>query len=81
MSTVVELNNGLKLTINADDHNPPHVHVIGRGGIAIINLRTFRPMIVKGFSLSDLRKINSAVRHYAPLLLAKWDELHGKEEG
>jgi hypothetical protein len=81
MSTVVWLDNGLKIKVNANDHNPPHVHVEGNGGKVRIRLDTFAEMNgTRGFGPRDVAKIKMAVRYYADQLWSKWNEYHGKEE-
>lgn len=76
MSTVVRLRS-LKFKINARDHNPPHVHVEGKGGKARINLKSFSVMSVDGFNAADVKRIIEVVKYYAPELRATWKEYHG----
>lgn len=60
------------------DHNPPHFHVLGRGGAAQISIATFEVLQVSG--KVDLREALAwaAVNH--ALLEAKWQELSGDDQ-
>lgn len=62
MSTVVKALD-LKFKINENDHNPPHVHVVGYGAKVRIDLETLEVMDSKtGFSLGAIRRIQEVVR-------------------
>lgn len=58
-----------------EDHNPPHVHVVGRdfeGLVAIGDLTVFRGSIPGRFSRAALGWIEA----HREELLAKWNEWH-----
>lgn len=77
MVTVIQLRN-LKFKINANDHNPPHVHVEGGGASVRINLVTLEIMDDEtDFSPSLLRKIEGYVLKHREELLERWAEYHG----
>ena len=75
MPTVLEYF-GLKFKINVNDHNPPHVHVEGRGCSLRIDLSKLKVMGINGFSRHDLRKILEVVEFYQKELLEAWYEYH-----
>ncbi len=64
-----------KVTMYFGDHNPPHFHVVYRGGEAIFEIETLR--IIGGSVPATMRK--AALKWAAGnknSLLAKWNELH-----
>lgn len=76
MTTVLRFHD-LKYKINERDHNPPHVHVEGRGASVRINLITLEVMDDStDFSLSTLRKIVIYVATHREELYEKWIECH-----
>ena len=67
----------LKFKINARDHNPPHVHVEGRGTSVRINLRALEFMDKgTGFSQGTLDRIMGEVVHRKDELLEEWEKYH-----
>ena len=79
MSVVLRIGR-VNFKINANDHNPPHVHVEGYGESVRISLNDLEPMDDTGFSPAALRMIREAVRMHREELLEKWKEYHGEEE-
>lgn len=77
MGTIVEFK-GVKIRVNPRDHLPPHVHVIGNGGIARFNLETLEWMESREFSRSDLRAIEEVISEYLEELWAEWRRCHEK---
>ena len=75
MGTVIEFH-GIKIKVNANDHNPPHVHIEGCGGRARYDLNKMEYMEYEGFSRSDLRAIESVIRRKAWLLWDEWRRFH-----
>jgi hypothetical protein len=75
MPTVLE-HLGLKYKINANDHNPPHAHIEGRGGSVRVDLRSFDVMSANGFSQKDINRIVNIVKLYREQLMEVWDEYH-----
>ena len=71
----------LKYKINENDHNPPHVHVIGGGSEIRINLLSLEIMDDEvQFSKSLTRHILDFVRKNRIYFLDRWEEVHGKED-
>lgn len=65
---------GLKVKIHARDHNPPHVHVVGKGCEARFRLEDLELLSNDGFSRADIRKIVEALKGRALSLQEIWDE-------
>lgn len=77
MVTVLKLRH-LKFKINANDHNPPHVHIEGMGASVRINLVTMEVMDAETeFSAALLRKIEKYVLEYREEFLERWADYHG----
>lgn len=74
---------GLRVVIFANDHPPAHVHVIGDGE-AKINLRGANgaPELIwaDGMHRGDLRRAVRLVIEQQALLLARWEDIHGRAE-
>ena len=70
---------GLRFVIFSNDHDPAHVHVIGAGREAKIQLVGEAPLLIwqVGFSPADLRRIIEEVRRERFRLLKRWKDLHG----
>lgn len=71
----------LRVVVYPNDHRPPHVHVIGHGHEAVIELGTpGSPLIVRenyGFSRRDLAKIQRALSKDQDELAVAWENIHG----
>ena len=76
--TVVDIN-GLRVAVYPHDHGP--VHVIGRGGEVVVNLRcpAGPPELREayGFGEKDFRRILTAVAGMVGPLCAEWERYHG----
>ena len=59
--TVYEAKN-LKFKVHFKDHNPPHVHVEGRGVEAVFSLKTFECLENNGFSARAIGQISQVVQ-------------------
>jgi hypothetical protein len=74
---------GLRVVIFANDHEPAHVHVIGEGE-AKINLlgASGAPELVwaDGMNRGDLRRAMRLVLEQQAFLLARWEEIHGRDK-
>ena len=80
MSPVVFYFESLKFKINANDHNPPHVHIEGRGAKIRINLLTLQFMDAKtGFSNRTLELILEEVTRRQNELTEEWRKYHEKD--
>ncbi len=70
-----------RISIHTDDHDPPHVHVIGSGGQAKVKLSGDgdAPVLMKadGLKTSDVRKALDLVEMHQDMLWAAWKKIHG----
>ncbi len=75
---------GLRVVIFVDDHQPAHVHVFGDGH-AKINLLGADgiPELVwaDGMTRGDIRRAMRIVIEQQELLLARWEDIHGRIDG
>ena len=79
MSPVVFVFESLKFKINANDHNPPHVHVEGNGANVRINILTLDYMDEETeFSRGTLDRIMSEVIKRREELMTEWKAYHEK---
>lgn len=72
---------GLRVVIYVDDHEPAHVHVIGEGGQAKVNLigPDGGPELVwaEGLKRSAVRRAMRLVTDQQEAFLSRWREIHG----
>lgn len=77
----VHRQDGFRLVIYLEDHEPPHVHVYAGGAEAKIGLlaQDGRPYVIRAFPMraGDLRKAVQLVSEQQAMLIAKWREIHG----
>jgi Domain of unknown function (DUF4160) len=78
----VHRQDGFRLVIYLDDHEPPHVHVYASGAEAKIGLvaaQDGRPYVIRAFAMraGDLRKAVQLVSEQQAMLVAKWRVIHG----
>jgi hypothetical protein len=73
MSPTVYEFDGIKIKIHAKEHNPPHVHVEGKGCEARFDLKTLELMSNDGFSRSDISRIRKEIENRALSLLEIWE--------
>jgi hypothetical protein len=64
----------LRIVIYPNDHNPPHVHVIGPEGEAKFELKTLKCIFVKNFSKRDVRRMQEFLLERRELLLEIWND-------
>lgn len=79
MPTVLRAD-ALRVVIHPDDHDPPHVHVIGDGQTKIILGNSPTEMTVlfsANAKAGEERRAVAAVRANHALLLRRWSELNG----
>lgn len=70
----------LKFKINANDHNPPHVHIEGKGASVRINLLTLMYMDDEtDFSRGTLDRIMAEVTKRKEELLEEWKKYHEED--
>jgi hypothetical protein len=79
MVTVARIG-ALRLVIFADDHDPPHVHVIGDGETKIVlgdSPEAAKVIFSVCTKVNERRRAMAAVQDCHALLLRRWSELHG----
>lgn len=79
MVTIVRVR-GLRLVIYREDHEPPHVHVIGDGETKIAlgdSVTTMTVLYSAGANRGEERWAERAVKEHHALLLRWWRKLHG----
>src|SRR5262249_48248557 len=72
---------GFRFVIFPNDHNPPHVHVLGQGGEAKIVLEGPGGVSLDwsvGISRGDLRRVMQEVERERNELIAMWRRIHGR---
>ncbi len=71
--------NGFRVVMYPDDHEPIHVHVKKADGEIKVNALTLELILVKGkVSDRDIRKAVEIVAENQQLINQKWGELRGK---
>ncbi len=71
---------GCRFVIFSNDHEPAHIHVVGAGCEAKVQLNGEMGLTLVwhvGFKPADMRRIMAEVLKERATLLAKWDEIHG----
>jgi len=72
---------GLRVTIYANDHPPPHVHVIGANGEAVFLLECPNgPPILResrGFNRPELRQMATSLQAHISNLCEEWSAIRG----
>jgi hypothetical protein len=80
MPTVLTIS-GLRVVIYPNDHRPAHVHVIGNGCEAVLNLHcpTGPPELREnyGFAGKALNVINETLNQNIEHLCQQWSRIHG----
>lgn len=72
---------GFRFVIFSNDHDPAHVHVIGKGCEAKITLGGSSGPVVAwevGFVRQDLRRVLQEVKEVQPALLRAWEGRHDR---
>jgi len=71
--TVYEVKN-LKFRIYFKDHNPPHVHVDGKGARATFDLKKCECIENGGFSARAIHEIEKIIREKREIFLEAWND-------
>lgn len=71
MPTVLR-EDGFRVMIRTDDHEPPHVHCIKAGGEVLIDIESGDIRDVDGLKQSDVRKALTLVADNRAFLLQEW---------
>lgn len=82
MPKVLDLPGKLRVTIYPNDHRPAHVHVLGSGREAVLNLNCPEgPPEVResfGFSARDIGQILRECEDALASLCSRWTAIHGQ---
>ena len=74
---------GFRFAIYTDDHEPPHVHVLGNDGEAIINLSgpygRPEPIYVINIKRPDMKRLMAVVIDGQQYFLNEWLKIHGPQ--
>lgn len=66
---------GFKFLFYSDEGTePPHIHVLGKGGEAKYWIKPMEKVFAKGLTRQDERRIEKAVADNLDLLNEKWNE-------
>jgi hypothetical protein len=80
MPTVLRIG-GLRVAIYPNDHPPPHVHVIGPSGEAVLLINCpHGPVSLRenyGFKASAIRTMAMDLLAHVPALCGEWRRIHG----
>lgn len=81
MPTVLTLRS-IRMAIYSNDHPPPHVHAIGRGGALAkfaLNCPDGPVMLLEqfGFRAPEIAEIGAAVAAELPAIGRQWRPIHG----
>lgn len=76
MPTVLR-SDGLRIVIYPNDHPPAHVHVIGPGWVAVVNLQGPEVREAIGCSEPEARRALRLVSERQSALLEAWKRYHG----
>lgn len=76
MPTVLRKNGFRFFFYSREGNEPPHIHVIGRGGEAKVWLDPIEISKIYGLKAKDQREILSIVQDNAKLFLEKYGEWH-----
>ena len=77
MPTIIR-HTGIRVDIIPGDHVPPHVHVYGGGGQAVISLDLLKVRDVRGMRPADVARARRLVAENRDKLLRKWGTWNGK---
>ena len=66
----------IKLVIRTNDHGPAHVHAIGPGAEAKIEIESGECFYARGFNQRDISRIEEAVLERKAKLMEVWNEFH-----
>lgn len=68
---------GLRFVIYPADHYPAHVHVIGPGWVAVVNLNGLELREAIGCKEADARQVLRLTAAHLDELLEAWRRIHG----
>ncbi len=77
MPIIVRIGNA-QVYIYADDHNPPHFHIVGPDFNALVRINDL--VLIRGAAPPDtLRNVLDWAADNRPLLALRWIEINGEE--
>lgn len=80
MPTILRID-GLRVIIYPNDHQPPHVHIMGADQEAIFNLECADGQVSlrgsRGFSTAELNRLASILTDKLSILCMEWERIHG----
>lgn len=76
MPTILRLD-GLRIVIYPNDHQPAHVHVLGPGWEAVVDLDELKLREAIGCGERDAEKVLRLVGERRSELLEAWRRIHG----
>lgn len=67
---------GFSFFFYSKEHEPPHIHVEGNGGLAkfVWNGLEFEPAEKHGIKANDFKKIKSVIDENADIIIKRWNE-------
>ncbi|WP_371867741.1 DUF4160 domain-containing protein [Duganella guangzhouensis] len=72
---------GVRVVVYLNDHRPAHIHLLGLGNKAVIDLHCpDGPLSLRenyGFSSNELRRLLQAIADCVPMLCEEWRAIHG----
>ena len=74
MTPVVLKTKNLKIKIYPKDHRPPHVHILGPGVSAKIEIESLECIANYGFTLAEIRRIQNFLSLWQVFLLESWND-------
>ena len=69
-----------RIIIFVNDHAPPHVHCVGKGEEAVIEIESGAVRSNQGVHSKDLKRLVNFVKEQSDVLLIEWRHHHGKEK-
>lgn len=76
MPTVLRVD-GLRFVVYPNDHPPAHIHVIGPGWVAVVDLVDTVVREVIGCDERDVRRVLRLIVRHRDALMEAWREFHG----
>ena len=73
---------GFKIRFFSDDHEPIHVHIVGKDGEARFELHgeKFTLSSSKNIKVSDLSRLEKSVNENADIIVERWKEYFDRNE-
>jgi hypothetical protein len=65
-----------RIEVRTRDHNPPHFHIVGPDGEAMVRIKDFEVLENRGVSEKDINKILKFLQPRKKLIQETWNEHH-----